>query len=153
MAFSPGMGQLFEQLRSNQTLREQFEQSPAQAVAPFELTPHERDAVVTRDCDDLVAIGLAPRQSALPSVLDCGGGPQIPQSVLDAIRDRLSTVLGPVRDVPGRLPNLPIPGLRPRPPRPEPRPGPDPPGPTPGPDPPKPDRPGPGGPGPGGPGD
>lgn len=145
MAVTPGMAQLSEQLHTNQTLRAQYQANPAQAVAPFDLTSHERDAVVTKDCDDLVAIGLAANQSQLPTVLGCGGAAGIPPDLLKQIIDALKGLLTPIREVPKRLPDrpdLPFPGFRRRPPRPDPRPGPRPPGPTPGPDPPKPDRPG-----------
>jgi hypothetical protein len=142
---------LFDELRTNQGLRAEFVTNPANAIAPFELTGHERHAVIKRDCDDFVALEIVSSTSQLPDVLGCpgggGGGVDI-SDLLDAVRARLEELVDWRPRIPGREPPFP-----PKPdPEPEPRPGPGPfpgprprpgprPGPTPGPDPPDPDRP------------
>lgn len=141
MAVTDDMALLMNRLRSDAATRAAFAQNPGQAVAGYDLTPHERDAVVTKDCGDLVALGLAPNTSGLPDVLGC---PQVGSPIAPGVIDRIRDVIRPIRDrlpIPDRIPLPPF--RRPVPPRPpEPRPSPRP---TPGPDPPGPDRPGGGG--------
>jgi hypothetical protein len=138
------MALLFDRLHNHVPTQNAFLADAKQAIEAFDLTAHERDAVLTRDCDDLVAIGLAQTTAGLPDVLGCPGVPQLSNDILERLRRVLAEVVQPLRRIPERLPDLPVPGFprRPVPPRPEPRPGPDPPGPTPGPDPPGPDGPG-----------
>lgn len=138
---------LLERLRTDHTLQTQFRANPRSAVADFDLTPHERDAVITRDLDDFVALGVVSSISELPEALrGTRGGPSVVDvwaGVARELRDiiaRFSEGLLNPRPKPDRP--------RPQPPRPEPRPRPEPPGPRPGPDPPGP-RPGPDPPGPG----
>ena len=146
---------LLSELRTNETLRAAFVANPSNAITPFELTSHERHAILVRDCEDFVALGTVSSTDDLPDVMGCpgggggGGGVDI-SDLLDAIRGRLEGLLEwvPRPGIPGRgpVPPKPDPEPEPRPtpgPRP-PRPGPRPPrpGPTPGPDPPGPDDPG-----------
>ena len=153
MAVTEDMALLFDRLRNHAPTQQAFAANRAQAIAEYELTAHERDAVLTSDCDDLVALGLASSVDGLPDALDCPPfvRPGLDPNILDRLAGALADALRPIRDripFPDRL-ELPPPfRRRPVPPRPpEPRPGPDP---TPGPDPPDPDRPGPSGPGGGG---
>lgn len=145
MGVTDHMAELFDRLRNDAAFRNQFSANREQAIAEYELTGHERDAVLTSDCDDLVALGLASSVSGLPSVLDCPERrrPGLSPGVIDRIRDRIDDVIRPIRDrVPLPPVELPPPfRRRPEPPQPRPRPRP---GPTPGPDPPDPDRPRPG---------
>jgi hypothetical protein len=142
---------LLDRLRTDHTLQAQFRANPRAAVADFELTPHERDAVITRDLDDFVALGVVSSISELPEALrGTRGGPTVVDvwaGVARELRDiltRFSTAVlnpqprpQPPRPEPPR-PEPPGPEPRPRPEPPDPRPGPDPPGPRPGPDPPGP---------------
>jgi hypothetical protein len=101
---------LLDRLRSDQTLIAQFRANPTSAIANFDLTAHERDAVVTRDLDDFVALGVVTSIWQLPEVLTGPhrGGP------LAGLLDRIKVFLkGLLR--------------RDRVPHPHPRPGPDPP--------------------------
>jgi hypothetical protein len=135
--------QLVEQLRTNTSLQEQWDQDPASAIASFELTVHERDAVLTRDSDDFVALGIVASIWELPWRLRSGsrlGDLLLRLRLLfRGLLDRLGI---PRPRVPWRPPRpLPQPGPEPGPgppPGPDPRPGPEP-GPGPGPDPPGPD--------------
>ena len=133
---------VLDQLRTNSAFQADFQDNPADALTPFDLTTHERDALVTRDCDDLKALGL----TNLPSVLGCpqGGGFGRLAELIAALRERLKKLLDRGPDIPDL--DQPVPPPPPPEPEPIPPPGPGPlPRPTPGPDPPGPDRPGPGG--------
>jgi hypothetical protein len=148
---------LLDELHTNQALRADFVANPANAIAPFELTPHERHAVLRRDCDDFVALEVVDSHGDLADLFGCpgaGGGGGIDISdLLDSVRERLEGLLDRVPGIDRPIPPIPPPEPEPFPPpgpgplpgpRPSPRPGPGPrPGPTPGPDPPDPDRPGP----------
>jgi hypothetical protein len=139
---------LLSELHGNPTLRADFVSNPANAIAPFQLTPHERHAVLKRDCDDFVALEVVDSTGDLPDLFGCpGGGGGGLQDLLEAIRARLEGLLErrPPRPDIGDPPLPPQPGPDPGPfppPGPGPLPGPDPmprPRPTPGPDPPDPD--------------
>jgi hypothetical protein len=143
MPVTDDLVQLLDRLRTDQTLIAQFRANPGTAIQDFEITAHERDAVVTRDLDDFVALGVVASIWDLPEVLT---GPR-PGGPLRGILDRLKALLKgilrrrrvPQRPIPPRprpMPDPP-PGTRPRP-MPDPAPGPRP-RPTPGPDPPRPD--------------
>jgi hypothetical protein len=143
---------LLSELHTNQTLRADFVTNPANAIAPFQLTGHERHAVLKRDCDDFVALELVASTGDLPDLFGCPGGgggrPGSLEDLLDAIRARLEDLLERRPRIPGfDPPRPPEPGPDPGPvppPGPGPLPGPRPPGPrpTPGPDPPPTGRPG-----------
>jgi len=60
---------LLDHLRTDAGLAARFQANPRQAVSTYALTGHERDAVVTRDTDDLVALGVVSSVSELPVVL------------------------------------------------------------------------------------
>ena len=138
--------QLLADLRTNTDLQAAFVANPGGAVQNYELTAHERDAVVTRDLDDFVALGVVSAISELPPVLRGGAtgpvGPWLPEwlrRLLDRIRGRNRPPHLDPRPRPGPLPDprplpgpgpspSPVPGPRPDP-VPDPRPGPDPPGP------------------------
>jgi len=146
MAVTDDMTLLFQRLRNHQPTKDAFAANRAAAIAEYDLTPHERDAVLENDCGDLVALGLASNTGGLPDVLGCPEfqRPRLDPSIADRIAGALADALKPLRRIPfpGRF-ELPNPfRRRPVPPRP-PEPGPHP-QPGPGPDPPKPDRPGPG---------
>ena len=149
MAVTDEMALLMNRLRSDPVTRAAFQQDPEQAIAGYDLTGHERDAILTRDCDDLVALGLAANVGGLPDVLDCPEPrrPTLAPGILDRLTGGVGDLIRPIRDllpIPDRL-RLPRPWGGSRPPGPRP-PDPDPtPGPTPGPDPPDPERPGGGG--------
>ena len=135
---------VLDQLKNNQALITAFEANAANAIAPFTLTSHERNAFVRRASSDFVQLGVVDTVSQLPVVLGGGGGGgsshgrhELPAGVLERIRD---IVAGLINRFPRPPIRFPIPRPRPgTPPGPVPGPpGPDPPGPTPGPDPPKP---------------
>jgi hypothetical protein len=126
---------LLNQLRTNATLQAAFRSSPSAALESFDLTAHERDAVMTRDLDDFVALGVVASISELPEVLRgerAAGGSWLLRQV-ETLRRGVRDLLDRRRPLPTRFdvprprpqPGPPQPG----PPRPEPRPGPDPPGP------------------------
>lgn len=137
---------LLSELRTNQALRADFVANPANAIAPFQLTSHERHAVLRRDCDDFVALEAVSSTDDLPDLFGCpgGGGGQIDLSdLLDSLRDRLEGLLDRIPGLDRPIPPIPEPEPGPFPPPgpgplPDPRPQPRP-GPTPGPDPPDPD--------------
>jgi hypothetical protein len=131
---------LFDRLRNQPAVQNAYRANPSQAVSGYGITEHERDAVVTKDLDDLVAIGLAASIEELPEVVR---GTRAPGSIAGGswLLRQLERVRQAMR---GLRTGGPTPG-RPDIPKPEPRPIPRP-GPLPGPDPPGPDppRPGPG---------
>ena len=143
---------VLDQLKTNQALIAAFNANPSNAVAPYTLTTHERNAFVLRSGIDFVRLGVVDTVSELPECLGGGGGgggghrprpSDFGPEIIDRLREALKGVIQRVPRPPIRWP-IPRPG--PEPPRgPFPGPGPDPPGPTPGPDPPKPDLPGRGG--------
>lgn len=144
MPATDALVQLLADLRTDTALQAAFTQNPGVAVEDYDLTGHERDAVVTRDLDDFVALGLVSSISQLPPVLR-GGGPSSSPWLPEWLRRLLDRILrrrggGPhvdPRPGPGPLPD-PAPQPHPGPaPVPDPRPGPGP-GPRPGPDPPPP---------------
>jgi hypothetical protein len=121
---------LLNQLWTNATLQAAFRSSPSAALESFDLTAHERDAVITRDLDDFVALGVVASISELPEVLRgerVAGGSWLLHQV-DTLRRGVRELLDRRRPLPTRF-DVPRPGPQPGPPRPEPRPGPDPPGP------------------------
>jgi hypothetical protein len=69
MSTTPGLAALIGQLRTDSALQASFATNPSAAIVGFEMTGHERHAVVTRDADDLVAIGAVSSASELPGVL------------------------------------------------------------------------------------
>ena len=144
MPVTPAMELLFDRLHNDAPTQQAFLADREAALAEYELTGHERDALMSNDCDDFVAIGLATSTAGLPDVLGCPSVGELNTNILDRLRKALEDALRPIRDrvpIPDRL-ELPRPwGRRPIGP-PEPRPEPPRPRPTPGPDPPKPDRPG-----------
>jgi hypothetical protein len=122
--------QLIADLRTNAPLIAAFRANPANAVQNYSLTAHERDAVVTRDLDDFVALGVVAAISELPEVLR--GGRREPGLILDRwlrlrlrLRNLLSRVAGPKIDLPGPPPPepgpLPAPDSAPHPHPPYPR--------------------------------
>jgi hypothetical protein len=139
MAATDGLVQLLQDLRTDGALQAAFRQSRSGAIATYELTAHERDAVVTLDLDDFVALGVVSLISQLPPVMRGSGGhwpgwwPGWLGRVVDRFRERDSPPIDPRPPGPGPLPGpLPPPGPGPGPlpgpgPRPGPRPGPDPP--------------------------
>ena len=138
-AWTDDLEQLLEQLATNQQLIARFEQNRANAVAPFDLTHHEREAVVTRDLDDFVELGIVDAIEDLPPVLRGERAGGIP-GLASGIFDRLKPLIDRIRRT---IPGLPDPPIPPPDPGPVPPPGPGPvprpnPGPTPGPDPPDP---------------
>jgi aromatic-ring opening dioxygenase LigAB LigA subunit len=146
MAATGALVQLLADLRTDTALQAAFVQNASAAVQDYEITAHERDAVVTRDLDDFVALGVVSSISQLPLVLRGGTptGPRLPEwlrKLLDRLRGR-GRGPGPApHPRPGPLPDpVPPPGPRPGP-GPDPLPGRDPrpgPRPGPGPDPPPP---------------
>jgi hypothetical protein len=122
--------QLLYRLETDTTLQRSFVANAAAATRPFALTSHERDAIVTRDCDDFIALGLVSSIWELPEVLT---GPRPPRFLrawlrLRLLLSRLLRLPPPVGPIPEPRPR-PDPGPLPDPPRPRPgpRPGPDPP--------------------------
>lgn len=136
MAHTAALGQLIEQLDTDENLKDAFRSNPANALEPFDVTGHEHDAVVTRDLDDLVAIGAAASIEALPEVLrgTRADGPHF--NVPEALRDRLEWIRRRIPDLMDRNPHPSIPRIPPQPgpgpgphvpfPGPKPGPGPDP---------------------------
>jgi hypothetical protein len=139
MAATAALYTLLDGLENNPALIASFTASPGAAVADFAITGHERDAVVTRDLDDFLVLGVVTSIWQLPEVLT---GPRPPQTIRDrllALKAWLQGLLGL-----GKPPVL-VPKPHPRPPQPVPGPGhqphphpgggPDPQPPGPGPDP------------------
>jgi hypothetical protein len=130
---------LFDRLHHQPVVQQAYLADPAQAVSGYELTTHERDAVISKDLDDLVALGLAPSIGELPEVVRgtrAPGQPGLSPGLIERIRAALAKALGRAPGIDRRPDRPDIP--RPRP-RPEPGPGPGP-RPGPGPDPPDPVR-------------
>jgi hypothetical protein len=137
MSATDDLHQLLQQLESDSALQASFRAHPGAAIENFEITAHERDAIVTRDLDDFVALGVVSSIWDLPEVLT---GPR--PSGLDLLRLRLAKALELLMSLPRRIrigrDVIRVPRPRPKPePRPRPAPGPRPgPRPGPGPDPP-----------------
>jgi hypothetical protein len=133
-AVTDDLVQLLARLGTDGALQTSFRANPGTAIQHFDLTGHERDAVISRDLDDFVALGVVNSISELPAVLrgeseprPLYGGSWFARQ-LEALRQALLRLRRPIL----RSPNVPIPRPlppRPDPPRPDPRPGPDPPGP------------------------
>jgi hypothetical protein len=112
LAHTDALAELIQQLHTDQSLQGQFKASPQDVCDQYELTPHEHDAMVDRDCEDLVALGVADSVSDLPKVLGCGGGGQRgPESDFgDSLADRLKGLLQGLRNrLPKVFDRLPIP--------------------------------------------
>ena len=143
MAVTSAMRELFDKLYNDTATQNQYRANPSFAVADYDLTAHERDAIVTKDLDDLVELGLADSVAALPEVLR---GTRVPGPSQGGGWGWLASIVENARRAAERLPfelprpSIPRPGPRPRPGPPGPRPEPNPPGPRPGPDPPGPDN-------------
>jgi hypothetical protein len=125
--------QLLRDLHTSSALQRAFLRDRSGAIATYELTAHERGAVVTLDLDDFVALGVVSLISQLPPVMLGSGGhppgwwPGWLRRMIDRFRQRDAPPIDP----------------RPPPPGPLPPPGPGP-GPLPGPGPGRGPRPGPG---------
>jgi hypothetical protein len=139
VSYTDDLAELVDRLRTDAGLQNVFRGDPMAATQGFALTPHERDAVVTRDLDDLVAIGLVWSIWELPEVLT---GPRPGGLAGRLLWLRLRLRIPPPPDFEPTPRPRPDPGPLPEPPRPGPRPRPQPPrpvpGPRPGPDPPPP---------------
>lgn len=116
MAVTGELVTLLQQLRTNTTLQNQYRANPAQAVEDFELTAHERDAVVSKDLDDFVALGVVSTIWELPAVMRGDMTPTIFDRLLQ-LRLRLQRLVrfrvpaGPTPPDPGPFPG-PGPGPR-----------------------------------------
>jgi hypothetical protein len=123
MAATDDLVRLLGDLRTNGALQAAFRQDRGSAVAAYELTGHERDAVVTLDLDDFVALGLVSTTSQLPPVMLATGGPRLPgwipgwfRRVIDRFRAKDSPPIDPRPPAQGPLPGpLPPPGPGPDP--------------------------------------
>ena len=139
MPHTAALGDLVAQLHTNETLQSAFQSNPASALEPFDVTGHEHDAVVTRDLDDLVAIGVASTIEELPEVLRGTRADEPHWNVPEHLRDRLEWIRRRIPDLMDRNPHPAIPRIPPQPgPGPGPHvpfPGPKPPGPGPDPTP------------------
>jgi hypothetical protein len=108
---------LLNHLRTNSSLISRYSANPSTAVADYDLTAHERDAVVTRDLDDFVALGVVSSIQELPPVMR-GEVTVIPGSSLARAIERLRRSVGRLVRI-GRGPQGPdIPRPRPNPPGP-----------------------------------
>jgi Aromatic-ring-opening dioxygenase LigAB, LigA subunit len=107
LAHTAALGELIQQLHTDQALQEQFKASPQDVCDQYELTAHEHDAMVDRDCDDLVGLGVADSAADLPDALGCGRrGPDFGDSLVD----RLKAILQGLRNrLPKVFDRLPIP--------------------------------------------
>jgi hypothetical protein len=125
MAVTAELTQLFDKLRTDAAVQASFRTNPATATEGFALTAHERDAVVSRDLDDFVALGVVASIDQLPAVLRGEpAGPAVPPVVRGGGWGWLAAQVERLRQA---LRNVRIGG--------PPRPGPDPPpGPGPGPE-------------------
>ncbi|HEX8645857.1 MAG TPA: hypothetical protein VF715_03085 [Thermoleophilaceae bacterium] len=88
MAHTDALGNLLQQLHTDTNLQEAFKSNPANAVEAFDLTHHEEDAVVSRDLDDLVAVGAVGAIADLPEVLRGDHReeePDLPRHLLDRL--------------------------------------------------------------------
>jgi hypothetical protein len=88
MAHTDALGDFIEKLHTDTDLQEKFKSDPAEALEDFEVTHHEHDAVITRDLDDLVAVGVAHEIAALPEVLRGDARdpePRLPDHLLDRL--------------------------------------------------------------------
>jgi hypothetical protein len=121
--WTPALDQVLAKLHNDMAFRQSFIANAESALATFQLTGHERHALVIRQIDYFVALGIVDATSELPPPLRPAGGtapttgPRVPQSVLDRLRATID------RLVLRRPPRPPV--ERPRP-RPQPPPGPGP---------------------------
>lgn len=126
MAHTAALGQLIQQLDSDTSLQDAFRTNPSNALEPFDVTSHEHDAVVTRDLDDLVALGVASSIEELPEVLR-GTREEGPHyNVPEHLRDRLDWIRRRIPHLMHPRPRVPDEGPPPPPEPPDPGPGPDP---------------------------
>jgi hypothetical protein len=86
------LGTLLQQLHTSSTLQNAYRSNPAQAVQAFDLTAHERDAVVSKDLDDFVALGVVQTIWQLPAVMRGDATPTIRDRLLQ-LRLRIERVL------------------------------------------------------------
>jgi hypothetical protein len=103
LSYSPGLARLFEMLRTDSAVQNAYRASPQAVVDEYGLTSHERDALLTKDLDDFVGIGVAADIAELPPVVvgprakgpeEAGrlAGRDISAAVAGA-RDRIAAVL------------------------------------------------------------
>ena len=69
MAVTEDLILLVDRLRTDSAFIASFQANAPAAIQGYELTPHERDAVITRDSDDFVALGVVSSISQLPPAL------------------------------------------------------------------------------------
>ena len=131
MGYTHDIAELVDQLRTDAQLQNTYRNNPGAAIGSYHVTPHERDAFVTRDVDDFVAIGLVNSIWQLPEVMTGprpGGLTGLLLGIKLTLDDRFKLRI-PIPEPPLPHPR-PDPGPMPDPgpiPHPKPRPGPDPP--------------------------
>jgi hypothetical protein len=91
MAHTDALGEFIQKLHTDTDLQQKFESDPAKALEGFDVTHHEHDAVITRDLDDLVAVGVTHAISELPPVLR-GECEDEPERLPDHLRVRLERI-------------------------------------------------------------
>jgi hypothetical protein len=92
MAHTDALGELIQKLHTDNDLQEKFKSDPAEAIEPFDLTHHEEDALITRDLDDFVAVGVVGSIAELPEVLRGERGEEPEPDLPDHLRLRLERI-------------------------------------------------------------
>lgn len=124
MAVTAELTRLLDKLRTDAALQASFRADPATAAEGFALTPHERDAVVTQDLDDFVALGVVTSIDQLPPVLRGEPpAPVQPPAIQGGGWGWLARQFAQLREAVLRIR---LPGIPPRGPDPPPGPGPGP---------------------------
>ncbi len=119
MAHTEALGEFIQKLHTDTDLQQKFQSDPSEALEGFEVTHHEHDAVITRDLDDLVAVGVAGAIADLPPVLR-GDHEEEPELLPDHLRIRLERIEANIlhlmeHTIPQpRIPDVPGPGPQPR---------------------------------------
>ena len=103
---------LFARLRTDVPFQQAFAANRAGAIADYDLTGHERRAVIEGKLEEFVALGIVDAVSELPPALGGGTGrARLPRAVADRLRALVDRVI--LRRPPRPLPEHPVP----RPPR------------------------------------
>jgi hypothetical protein len=92
--WTPQLTQLLADLRTDQDLQRRFRSDPKDALSGYKITAHERDALVSRDLDDLVTLGVADSFDQLPDVVqeDPATGDSGPQGNLDRLMREINSL-------------------------------------------------------------
>ena len=112
--WTPDLEELLNRLRTDAQFRAAFTANRRSAVSGYDLTGHERRAVIEGRGEELVALGIVDSVAELPPPLGSGGGGtgtglRLPRAVIDRLRAAIERLVlrRPPRPGPGSGPGPP----------------------------------------------